>query len=374
MAAGAAVVGGAGRPTQSRRGRCPSILPAMHRRVCTAILLIASACADPARDDDVPWTSTLATASAETAATSDAGDTATPADTSGVVDTTEGAPLPDVGEGGTTGSDCTAPDPAPAWQLAHLQDVVARLSGASDLDGATLPDRATAQRRALVATWLLQHYGALGIDATSHDYGTGTNIIATIPATGASQGTLVLGAHYDSVPDSPGADDNATGIAVITAAARHLAETPCRTHDVLVVAFDEEEIGLVGSTAFATKLVVDRTPVVSVHTIDQIGWDADGDRVLEIERPDPGLFEFYDDVALDVPTLGGLTVTDTGFTDHVAFRAAGFVAVGLSEEYVSGDTTPHYHLPSDRYDTVEFGLVVAASTLVNRAFGRAVAP
>jgi hypothetical protein len=345
----------------------------MHRRVCTATLLVASACADPSTDDDVPWTTSQPTAPAETAATIDAtaGDTATPTDTTGAVDTTEGTSSQDLGDDGT---DCTAPDPAAAWQLAHLQDVVARLSGESDLGGTTLPDRATAQRRALVATWLLQHYGELGIEATSHDYGTGTNIIASIPATGASQGTLVLGAHYDTVPGSPGADDNATGIAVITAAARHLAETPCRTHDVLVVAFDEEEIGLVGSTAFATKLVVERTPVVSVHTIDQIGWDADGDRFLEVERPDPGLFEFYDDVALEVPGLGGLTVTDTGFTDHVAFRAAGFSAVGLSEEYVSGDTTPHYHLPSDRYDTVDFGLVAAASTLVNRAFGDAVAP
>lgn len=362
-------------PAQLHRPRRPSILPTMHRRVCAAILLVASACADPARDDDVPWTSTQPTAAAETTATTGdaSGDTAAP-ETTSTVDTTDGPPLHDVGDDGTTGTECTAPDPAPAWLGPHLQDVVARLTGESDLDGTTLPDRATAQRRALVATWLLQHYGELGIAATSHDYGTGTNIIATIPATVASQGTLVLGAHYDTVPDSPGADDNATGIALITAAARHLADTPCRTHDVLVVAFDEEEIGLVGSTAFATKLVVDRTPVVSVHTIDQIGWDADGDRILEVERPDPGLFEFYDDVVLDVPGLGGLTVTDTGFTDHVAFRAAGFVAVGLSEEYVSGDTTPHYHLPSDRYDTVDFGMVTAASTLVNHAFARAVAP
>lgn len=361
---------------QLHRAQRPSILPPMYRRVCTATLLVASACADPTTDDDVPWTTSQPTAPSETSATIDttADDTVTPMDTTGSVDTTDGSSSQDLGDDGTTGAECTAPDPAPAWQLAHLQDVVARLSGESDIDGTTLPDRATAQRRALVATWLLQHYGELGIEATSHDYGTGTNIIASIPATGPSQGTLVLGAHYDTVPGSPGANDNATGIAVITAAARHLAETPCRTHDVLVVAFDEEEIGLVGSTAFATKLVVDRTPVVSVHTIDQIGWDADGDRVLEIERPDPGLFEFYDDVALEVPGLGGLTVTDTGFTDHVAFRAAGFSAVGLSEEYVSGDTTPHYHLPSDRYDTVDFGIVATASTLVNLAFGDAVAP
>jgi hypothetical protein len=280
---------------------------------------------------------------------------------------------PDSGGGSSGAIDCTPPPPDPAWLLPQLQDTVARLSGAAELGGTLLPDRATVARRALVAAFLFEQLDALGLQVQTHDYGTGTNVIARVPATGASAGTYVVGAHYDSVPDAPGADDNATGVAVVTALARHLASLPCRSHDVLVVAFDEEEVGLVGSTAFAAKLVADREPVVAVHTIDQIGYDADGDRNLELERPDAGLFEFYADVADGVPQLGTLVMTDTGFTDHVAFREAGFIAVGLSEEYASGDTTPHYHLPSDTYDTVEFGLVQTAATLVNHAFATALA-
>lgn len=279
----------------------------------------------------------------------------------------------DTGDESSTGvDDCTIPAPDPAWLPEHLQDVVASLSGELPIDGVLLTDRASTQRRALVAAWLLEQLGVLGIDAEAHDYGTGTNVVATIPATGPSQGTLVLGAHYDTVPGSPGANDNATGVAMVTAAARYLATVPCRTHDVLLVAFDEEEIGLVGSAAFAAKLVDDGTPVVSVHTIDQMGWDADGDRVIELERPDDGLVEFYDDVLAEVPTVGGLTVTDTGATDHVSFRAVGFAAVGITEEYVSGDTTPHYHLPSDVYDTVDFGLLASTTTLLHRAFAAAI--
>ena len=325
-----------------------------------------------------PWMMTTASTlssdvGSDSAGGSDSSDAAsgTPSESSQGPGETSG--MQDTGNDATTDGDCAVPDPSPAWQLEHLEDVVAALSGESPIDGVMLSDRATAERRALVATWLIEQYGVLGIAAESHDYGSGTNVVATVPATMPSQGVLVLGAHYDSVAGAPGANDNATGVAVVTAAARYLDTVPCRTHDVLLVAFDQEEVGLLGSAAFAAKLVADRTPVISVHTIDQLGWDADGDRFIEIERPDAGLFEFYDDVLMELPAVGGLTVTDTGFTDHVSFRAAGFPAVGLTEEYVSGDTTPHYHLPSDTYDTVEFGFTTAASSMVNRAFATAIA-
>jgi hypothetical protein len=334
-------------------------------------------CTDAAPQDP-PWT-TMTSASAEvtgdeTDDDSDDDDTTfgTSSSTSSSM-TTEDPDTSTSDDTATTDADCTPPDPSPRWHAEHLDDIVAAMSGEAQLGGTTLPDRATPQRRALVAQWLLDQYAALGIAAAPHDYGTGTNIVATIPATGASAGTYVLGAHYDSVPGSPGANDNATGVALVTATARYLNELPCRTHDVLVVAFDEEEIGLVGSAAYADQLIADGTPIVSVHTIDQMGWDADGDRIIEIERPDPGLVAFYEDVLPLVPDVGGVTTTDTGSTDHVSFRDAGFAAVGITEEYASGDTTPHYHLPSDTYETVDFAYLRATSTLVNLAFASAIA-
>ncbi|MBC8068907.1 MAG: M28 family peptidase [Deltaproteobacteria bacterium] len=244
----------------------------------------------------------------------------------------------------------------------------------------SLSDRSSATRRAQAAGWLLARFGEHGIDAETHEYGTGANVVARVPATGPSLGTYVVGAHYDSVSGSPGADDNASGTAVVTALARWLNEVPCRSHDVLLVAFDQEEygppgsggFGLVGSKAFAAKLLTDEEPVISVHTIDMIGWDGDGDRAIELARPDAGLFEFYDDVAADVPGLGPLYSTGSGSSDHVAFRGAGFDAVGILEAWDHDDTSPYYHGPNDRYDTVDFGYVAAAATLMNLAFGRAV--
>lgn len=284
----------------------------------------------------------------------------------GAVDESDGPASTDTGV-----DDCTLPDPAPAWLEDDLRDSVARLSGEVELQpGITLVDRASSQRRSQAASWLLLRFAELGLDGESHDYGSGTNVLARLPATGSSEGTLVFGAHYDSVPGSPGADDNATGTAVVLAAARQMQTVTCRRYDMVFVLFDEEEIGLVGSAAYAAKLVAENEPIVAVHTADQLGWDGDGDRRIEVEQPDEGLLAFYESAAAELPSPIDVVETNSGFTDHESFRSAGFAAVGLSEEWASGDTTPYYHSSGEGYATVDFGFLASCATLVNHAFAR----
>ncbi|HMO27668.1 MAG TPA: M20/M25/M40 family metallo-hydrolase, partial [Tepidisphaeraceae bacterium] len=74
------------------------------------------------------------------------------------------------------------------------------------------------------------------------------NIIATLP--GAEPGPrLMLMAHYDSRRYSPGAGDDASGVAAVLHAARKLAERAERRNEVVVVLTDGEEEGLVGALA-----------------------------------------------------------------------------------------------------------------------------
>lgn len=263
-----------------------------------------------------------------------------------------------------------APSPSPPWLSAYLDDTVGLLTGQTALpSGVTLTERATQASRSATADWLEAEFDALGLVAERHAYSTtGTNIAGLLPATEPGGRTFVVGAHFDTVPNSPGANDNATGIAFVLSLARYLSSIECRSHDVIFVGFDEEEIGLIGSDAFAQLLVQQRTDVVAVHTIDQMGWDQDGDRAIELERADEGLFEVYDaaNALLDSPIT--LTPTGTGFTDHVSFRPYGFAAIGLTEEFVSGDTTPHYHLSSDTYDTVNFEYLASTCVLANQAW------
>jgi Zn-dependent M28 family amino/carboxypeptidase len=79
---------------------------------------------------------------------------------------------------------------------------------------------------------------------------TGRNVIAHLP--GVTRPKVLLGAHYDSVSGSPGANDNASGTAVVLEIARKLSGTPL-ARQAWFVAFDGEEDGLHGSKAFVNS-------------------------------------------------------------------------------------------------------------------------
>ena len=215
----------------------------------------------------------------------------------------------------------------------------------------------------------------LGIDAEFHDYGSGRNIVGRLTAFGPKVGeaSIVVGAHYDSVPQCPGANDNGTGVALVLAVAEHLAKYPCRERDFLFVLFDEEEDGLIGSARYAEKLKDDGENVHSVHTIDQMGWDSNADRLIELELPDDGLAALYKDAASGLGLSIPMKETSTSSTDHSSFRPS-FSAIGLTEGYVSGDTTPHYHKSTDTYDTVNFEYLESTTMLTREVMGQLAYP
>ncbi|HEY9669783.1 MAG TPA: M20/M25/M40 family metallo-hydrolase, partial [Coleofasciculaceae cyanobacterium] len=88
---------------------------------------------------------------------------------------------------------------------------------------------------------------------------THQNLILNLPPQPLSKGgqnrlpPILIGAHYDAVPGTPGADDNATGVAVLLELAKAFAAEPPR-HPVRFLAFDMEEYGLLGSQQYATDL------------------------------------------------------------------------------------------------------------------------
>ena len=269
----------------------------------------------------------------------------------------DGVPAVDAIDGGEV---CGAPIAAPSWLDGYLASTIGQLAG--------VPDRATAARRATARTFLRGELDALGVTATLDDYGDGANVVGRLAATTASADWIVVGAHFDSVSDSPGANDNATGTAAVLAVARGLAALPCRDRGVMFVLFDQEEIGLVGSTVFAGRQFQIGTPITAVHTIDQVGWDADGDRRFEIEQPTAPLWAEYQAGAAAI----GVTVvrTPSAGTDHEAFRERGFAAVGVTEEFLSGDTSPHYHTSTDTPATIAIPYTALATRLVTYVVAR----
>ena len=232
-----------------------------------------------------------------------------------------------------------------------------------------MKDRASAASRKLTADYLLNEIKPFTDKAELHNYRTdGNNVVGLIKATTKTDSYIVIGAHFDSVTDCPGANDNATGTALIYSVAKHIAGLKKRKHHVLVVFFDEEEKGLIGSKAYAQKIKDEDLNVHSVHTVDQLGWDNDGDRGIELEMPTKPLEAHYKSVQKKLGLSFPIHYSKVTSTDHRAFRNLGFKATGITEEYVNKDTTPHYHKPSDTYETVNFEYLGFITTYTQKVF------
>ena len=93
-----------------------------------------------------------------------------------------------------------------------------------------------------------------------------TNILARLPGTDSS-GAVVLVAHYDSVPNAPGAGDAGHGVAAILETVRALKAGPPLRNDLIVLFTDAEEVGLLGAQAY----------------VDAHPWAADTGVVLNAE-------------------------------------------------------------------------------------------
>lgn len=254
-------------------------------------------------------------------------------------------------------------EPAGAVSEARLRRTLAVLSGAEQAPGAAIPERGTAAGREAARAYVESELTAAGYAPERHAYrASGANVLAELKADGPATSWIVVGAHLDSVKNA-GADDNATGSAAVLEVARVLKAQPDRRFHVLFAFFDEEELGLVGSDALARELKRQGRPVSAVHTLDMVGFDRDGDRAVEIERPDGDLWERYVHAnrahGLNLP----LSRTNSGDTDHVAFRRHGFASVGMCEEWVGGDTTPDYHKKTDRFETVSLPFLTAVTRL-----------
>lgn len=110
------------------------------------------------------------------------------------------------------------------------------------------------------AEWIAMEFASLGY-AVSLD-GSHRNVVAI--RKNAPRALTLVGAHYDSVWGSPGADDNASGVAVMLACAARVTSPA-----VAFVAFNGEEDGLLGSTDFVPRWK-DRVKIA--HVLEMVGY------------------------------------------------------------------------------------------------------
>lgn len=258
------------------------------------------------------------------------------------------------------------------------KDFISKFSGAVPYnENAVLPSRSTRPQRAKAADILVETLEDLGLPVERHAYQypnahflldlvmpphRGQNIVSHIPATTETDKYIIVGAHYDSVFGSPGANDNGSGVAIALFVGRALMQLEDRKSHFLIVFFDHEEDGSPGSKAFVRKLLKDETNVTSMHNVDMAGWDGDKDRTIEADIPTDTLADIYREAA----SAQNVEITRVTYnsSDHLPFREVGIDAVCVSEEYGSGDSTPHYHKPSDTIEGVDFDYLASTTNVL----------
>jgi Predicted aminopeptidases len=138
---------------------------------------------------------------------------------------------------------------------------------------------------------------------------THTNLILNLPAQPGRENKppILIGAHYDAVPGTPGADDNASGVAVLLELARSLSAQPAR-YPVQLIAFDLEEYGLLGSAHYAEALVQQKEPVRLMLSLEMLGYCS---QEPNSQNYPPGLQYFYPNQGNFIGLIGNLgTIPD----------------------------------------------------------------
>ena len=198
---------------------------------------------------------------------------------------------------------------------------------------------------------------------------------------------ILVGAHYDSIPGSPGADDNASGVAALLAAARALGPR----EGVCYVAFDGEEHGHVGSRALVAGLGGHR--LEQVHVLEMVGYASRepgsqrnpspliqaptvGDflGLVGTHRSGPILDHVLATADCHAVPVQGLYLPDVPLevirqishhllrSDHAPFWRAGLPALMWTD--TAEFRNPHYHRPTDTPETLDYEFLAGVTRLL----------
>lgn len=273
------------------------------------------------------------------------------------------------------------------------------------------------EQHANIVDWITSEFTRIGLRTERQVFDiphqspprTGTNIIGELNHANSTSTSILIGAHFDTVPGSPGADDNASGVAAMLECGRVLTDSGSERR-VTFVAFDAEEMqppaeGLHGSTAYVKELLAESRPSAAI-IFESIGFSSstikqqfpgsfrilfrkafkalkhqnfESNSLLILSRGKGRNISRHLEKSASVPNidLAILPLEVPGWmplvrnlrrSDHAPFWLAGISAVMISD--TANFRNPHYHQPSDTPGTVDFEMVARAARTVLDAIER----
>jgi len=212
------------------------------------------------------------------------------------------------------------------------------------------------------------------------------NVVAEKKGRTFSDQVFILGAHYDTVPGSPGADDNASAIAVLLEVARNI-QTLTLDSTVKLIAFSIEEYDNGGSAHYAEKARKAGEKILGMISLEMVGFTGSkqsyppqlnskhypnvGDfiGIIGNERSKSLLERVNRSFKTHVPGLpseyllipgNGEEMEEGRLSDHSSFWDQGFPALMVTDTAFLRN--PHYHRPSDTMETLNFDFMREVAT------------
>jgi hypothetical protein len=259
---------------------------------------------------------------------------------------------------------------------------------------------------AWAAAYIAQHLGQAGFTTDDQsprapDSGLACRNVLTQPRPADDRLPLVIvGAHYDSVPHSPGADDNASGVAALLELARllgpELASAGPWHARLQLAAYDLEEYGMTGSQMHCESVRRAGLAVRGMMSLEMLGF-ADA-RPGSQGLPPPlvglypnvgnfigvvgteasrGLLAVVSQALREVPGLpvehmavpgDGRVLPETRLSDHSSFWDRGYPALMITD--TSFFRNPHYHQASDTPDTLDYAFLARVTAGICEAVRR----
>jgi hypothetical protein len=271
----------------------------------------------------------------------------------------DGAPT--TGVGSEAVSSGVALKAASGVDEAYIRESLDHLTGVSPapLDGGEtmISERGSDKGRRAAAEYMKESFEDIGIPARVIEFpvddGTGYNVEATVEGTEGDKHLWVT-AHLDSVYNA-GASDDASGLVSLLSTARALEEIGPE-YTVHFVAYDLEEIGLIGSSRYVRSTVSDvrkregeEAIIGNLHS-DMIGYDEGGyDAVLGACNRAGPIDDAVRQALKDIDSPIQLDEDCLKRSDHQNFWDAGYPAAILTDG-TRYDGYPYYHRSSDTVD------------------------
>jgi hypothetical protein len=254
----------------------------------------------------------------------------------------------------------------------NIETSIIDLAAMGSSDGSGIGTRYyTASGNMEAAEYLFTQLESYGLNVWYEDFLTwegylAVNVIGEVPGQDPSAVYGVM-AHFDTIADdtnvSPGADDNASGVAASLEIARILAGYDL-VHPIRVIFVNVEEVGIVGSQVFAENAVANAIPYEGVFNLDSIGAQRQYSYMVVNGGANTGwMVELYK----RLNEAYGLNQTINAMNneairaDDNRLRDEGIDSIMIGRELYG--QSPYHHTPGDVIDTVSVPSVARAGAL-----------